>query len=126
MSLVVNDPLAPPHAPADILFLIPGISWANILRSKRRSKTTATLGDGGACRQPGRKSNDNQFPIPGQFTGAQRLVPAPSAIPATAAKEQHEEDNDQKSCGVHFALLSRTVRATAVFLYSANAQGSAR
>jgi hypothetical protein len=126
VSSVVEGPLAPPHAPADIFFLIPWISWANILRSKRRSKTTATLGDSGAYRQPGCTTNDNQFPIPGHFTGAQRLVPTPSAIPTAAAKEQHKEDNDQKSCGVHFALLSRTVRATAACLNSGNAQSSAR
>ena len=60
-----------------------------------------------------------------QFTEARSLVPAPSAIPAATAEEQHKEDNDQKSCGVHFALLSRTVRAAAC-LNSGNAQSSAR
>ena len=109
VSSVVNGPLAPPHAPADILFLVPRISWPKILRSKRRSKTTATLGNSEVCRQPGRTTNDNPFPIRSHFTGARCLVPAPSAIPTATAKEQYQEDNDQKSCGVHFALLSRTV-----------------
>jgi hypothetical protein len=36
---------------------------------------------------------------------AKSLEPAPSAV-ETAANKQHDDDNDQKSCGVHIVLLS--------------------
>ena len=48
VSSAVNDPLAPPHTTADIFFLIPGISWANILLSEGRSEAPTTLSDSGA------------------------------------------------------------------------------
>src|SRR5262245_56083209 len=35
------------------------------------------------------------------------LVPAPSAIPAATAKQQHKHDNDEKCCGIHVTLPQR-------------------
>jgi len=110
VSSVVNDPLAPPHTTPDILVLIPGISRANVLRSKGPSEATAPLGDSGDCRQNGRATNDNQFPICGHFTGAERLIPAPSAIPAATAEKQDQKDDDQKSCGIHMLPSFRGAR----------------
>ena len=42
-----------------------------------------------------------------EFFGTYTLEPAPSAVPTATADQQHYEDNDQKSCGVHIVLLQR-------------------
>jgi hypothetical protein len=40
-----------------------------------------------------------------RFHGIGRLEPAPTPIPTAAADQQHNNDNDQKSSGVHVVLL---------------------
>src|SRR5262249_53713431 len=50
VALVVNDPLAPPHATAGVFFLVPRVSGANVLRD-RQSETTAALSECRACGQ---------------------------------------------------------------------------
>src|SRR5262249_13014640 len=112
VALVVNDPLAPPHATAGVFFLVPWVSGANVCRD-RQSEPDAALSECRACGQNRQATCDDAPEVCDHLQRKRSrrncrllLVPASAAVPATAAEKQHQDNDDQKSRGIHIALLS--------------------